>query len=91
MLLLQVPDQVESRARQAGDLREFAFEFLNVVFAEFAQAQSVGVTNGLGREDFGDGQEHNLRSVAVRAAGRSGDAQPNGGKPVFERFHSSLG
>src|ERR1039458_10242699 len=43
---------MESRAGQAAHFRQLAFEFLDVVFAEFAQAQRICVADDLGGKDF---------------------------------------
>ena len=72
LVALQVPDQMESRAGQIAHRGIFAFEFLHIVFAELAQAQFVGVANGLRGEHLGDGQQQDCAGLrCARSAARA--------------------
>ena len=82
-----MPDQMKPRPGQSGHQRRFAFELLDVVFAELAQAQGVCFLNGFRREDLGDRKQQNLRRIPPDAPGRTLDARPHRRQSLRQPFH----
>lgn len=81
---LEVADEVEAGAVEVADCRSLGLELLNVVFAELAETECVGFEDGIGREDFGDGEERNLGAAAAGAGAGVGDTLFDGGEAISE-------
>mgnify|MGYP003329330108 CR=1 FL=1 len=62
---LQMPDQVILRTRQLAQQRTFPLELLDVVFAEDAQSQVIGLANNIGTKFLGDGDKCDFGSRAT--------------------------
>lgn len=71
---LEVADQVEACAGEILDEGVFGGEFLDVVFAEIAEAELVSVLNDGSGEDFGDGDEGDFGAGAAGAGEGAGEA-----------------
>jgi hypothetical protein len=64
---LEVADEVEAGALESGDGGVLGFKFLDVIFAEIAEAERPGVEDDLGREDLCDGDLGDCGARAARA------------------------
>jgi hypothetical protein len=62
---LQVADEMKARAGKVFDERLFGFEFLDVIFAELAQAAGVGFLNRGGGKDLADGEQEYFVAAAA--------------------------
>ncbi len=67
-------DEVEAGAGESGQSRGFVLEFLDVVFAEIAQAEPVSFGDDGGGKFFRDRQEPDVFGAAARAMGGDFDA-----------------
>jgi hypothetical protein len=74
---LQMADEMVAGASAIGQLRVFSFELLQVVFAEVAQPERVGVANRSGREFLGDGYQLDVGTLASGACRSLYDARLN--------------
>lgn len=72
---LQVADEMVARTLAIGEFPALGIEFLNVVFAEVAQAERVGFADRRGRELFGDRNQLNVGTAASGARGRLRDTK----------------
>ena len=79
-------DEMETRARQAGQLGRLGLKLLDVVFAEVAESERVGVYDGAGREDLGDGEQKHFAARASRGVAGALDALLDGIEAGFEIF-----
>lgn len=71
---LEMADQVEAGSGEIGDGGSLGFKFLDIVFAELAQAEIVGLADDGGGEDLGDGEQGDGGGIAARTFGGARDA-----------------
>src|SRR5688572_1219632 len=67
-------DEMETRAGEIRNLTRLGIEFLNVVLAELAKTQIVGLADDARRKDFGYREERDSCWIAMGTAGGSGDS-----------------
>jgi hypothetical protein len=70
-------DEVVARAGAIGQFQPLGLELLQVVFAEVAQPERVGVANRSGREFLGDGYQLDVGTLASGACRSLYDARLN--------------
>lgn len=68
-----MPDEVPG-GLQVGELRSLRLRLLDAAFAEAAKAGGIGFADGFGGESLGDGDEGDVRGVAVGAFGGERDS-----------------
>jgi hypothetical protein len=71
---LQVPDQMESRARATRQLRALSLELLHVILAELTETQVVGFLDDCRWKLLGHREQSDVGALAARARRCAGDS-----------------
>ena len=90
LVRLQVPEEMEASFAQAGQFRDFAFEFLDVVFAKMTESQGIGFARHRSGKGLGDGDQSDLVPWAAGPVRRLLDPFFDYCQPLAQHLRNSI-